>query len=326
MTSKRKMRVFIAGAAGTLGLPLTRRLVEAGHHVIGLTRSAGKRSLIESTGAHAVIADALRREAVEGAVCASRPSHIVNLLTALPLGGALRSRDLQQTNRLRIEGSRNLLAAARCKCVRRVVAESFLAVYGFPAPGGKLDEETSLGPIEANHPLHETVMALRSLEQQHLDIRREGRLASVILRFGFLYGPGVSSTEAMIRNLTRGQMRLPTRMAGIGSWIHVDDAVSALALVLEDDAPSGVYNVSDNQPTTFGQAVAIAREAFGASRPRSVPMWLLRWLAPVVASMTTAHWALDNRKAQRELGWQPATPTLREGFASLTMRRARRIV
>jgi nucleoside-diphosphate-sugar epimerase len=250
-------------------------------------------------------------------VCASRPTHVVNLLTALPPGSARRARDLRPTNRLREEGSRNLLAAALKAGARRVVAESFLAVYGFPRKAGKLDEETALCPIESKHPFSETVMALRSLEQQHQDARRQGAVECVILRFGLLYGPGVVSTERMLRNLSRGRMWLPVPVTGTSSWIHIDDAASALAATLEEEVPGGIYNICDDQPAGLGQAVEIAREILAAHPPRSLPAWLLSWLAPMVASMAAAHWAMDNRKARRVLGWQPAFPTLHEGFASL---------
>jgi nucleoside-diphosphate-sugar epimerase len=311
------MRVFIAGAAGVLGLPLARRLVEAGHRVTGLTRSASKQALIESVGADAVIADALHRETVEAALRASRPSHVVNLLTALPPSGARSPRDLRSTNRLRVEGSRNLLAAALEAGARRVVAESFLAVYGFPGRAGKLDEETALCPIESKHPFSETVMALRSLEQQHQDARRQGAVECVILRFGLLYGPGVVSTERMLRNLSRGRLWIPEPVTGTASWLHIEDAVSALAAALDEELPGGIYNICDDQPAGLGQAVEVAREILAAHPPRSFPAWLLSWLAPMIASMAAAHWAMDNRKARRVLGWQPTFPTLHEGFASL---------
>lgn len=316
MPSQEGMRVFIAGAAGVLGLPLARRLVEAGHRVTGLTRSASKQDLIESAGADAVIADALDREAVEAAVRASRPTHVVNLLTALPPGGARSPRDLRSTNRLREEGSRNLLAAALKAGARRVVAESFLAVYGFPREAGRLDEENALGPIEFHH-LYETVMALRSLERQHQEARRHGGVECVILRFGLLYGPGVGSTETVLRNLGRGRMWIPEPVTGVSSWVHVEDAVSALVAALEGEAPGGIYNICDDQPAGLGQAVEIAREILGARPPRSFPAWVLGWLAPMVAAMAAAHWAMDNRRARRMLGWQPTFPTLHEGFASL---------
>jgi nucleoside-diphosphate-sugar epimerase len=90
---------------------------------------------------------------------------------------------------------------------------------------------------------------------------------------------------------------------------------------LDEELPGGIYNICDNQPAGLGQAVEVAREILAADPPRSFPAWLLSWLAPMIASMAAAHWAMDNRKARRVLGWQPTFPTLHEGFASLMVQR-----
>ncbi len=74
------MKVFIAGATGALGAPLVRELVARGHEVVGLTRSPEKRALIEQLGASAAVADALDGPALELALLAARPTHVVHLL------------------------------------------------------------------------------------------------------------------------------------------------------------------------------------------------------------------------------------------------------
>src|SRR5262245_9539194 len=105
------MKVFIAGATGALGLPLARELAAQGHEVLGLTRSAAKRSLLENVGARAVVADVFDVAALEGAVRAAAPTHVVHMLTALPKNGPLRAADVAATNQLRVMGTANLLRA-----------------------------------------------------------------------------------------------------------------------------------------------------------------------------------------------------------------------
>src|SRR4051794_12849727 len=119
------MRIFVAGATGAVGKRLVPLLVENGHEVTGMTRS--RRELVEELGGTAVVADALDRAAVEQAVVAARPDVIVHQLTAIPAGMGMRNidREFAQTNRLRTEGTDNLLAAARAAGVRRFVAQSF---------------------------------------------------------------------------------------------------------------------------------------------------------------------------------------------------------
>src|SRR5262245_25511362 len=106
------MNVFVAGGSGTIGVPLVRALVAAGHTVTAMTRSMNKEGELRALGASVAIADALDRAALARAVADARPTHVIHQLTALPKAGVSRPRDLDATNRLRIDGTRNLLAAA----------------------------------------------------------------------------------------------------------------------------------------------------------------------------------------------------------------------
>ena len=120
------MRIFVAGASGTIGIPLVRALVAAGHQVTALTRSPGKQSELRAVGATPVVADALDCEALIAAVVAARPTHVIHQLTALPKDGTVRGpKDLEATNRLRIEGTRNLIDAAIQAGARRFLVGSF---------------------------------------------------------------------------------------------------------------------------------------------------------------------------------------------------------
>src|SRR6476661_1983058 len=115
------MRIFVAGATGALGRQLLPRLTTAGHSVWGMTRSRGKESLIRAAGATPAIADAFDQEAVLAAVADAAPDVIIHELTALSSFTSLRhfDRELAQTNRLRTEGTRCLLRAARAAGARR---------------------------------------------------------------------------------------------------------------------------------------------------------------------------------------------------------------
>src|SRR5205085_12286215 len=103
---------FVAGASGTNGVRLVRALVGAGHSVTAMTRTPEKQSMLASLGANPVVADALDAPAVARAIVNARPTHVIHQLTALPKRGPKRTADLAATNRLRDEGTRNLIAAA----------------------------------------------------------------------------------------------------------------------------------------------------------------------------------------------------------------------
>src|SRR5918992_6193434 len=131
------MKVFVAGASGAIGKQLVPMLVERGHEVTGMARTAAKVDLIRSLGARPVVADALDPEAVGQAVAEAQPEAGIHQLTAIEAGSMGRSLDkmFTLTNRLRTEGTDHLLAAARAVGARRFVAQSF-AGWPFGRPGG----------------------------------------------------------------------------------------------------------------------------------------------------------------------------------------------
>src|SRR5437867_2496243 len=121
------MRVFLAGATGAIGIRLIPKLVQAGHEVTGTTRSAAKTDEIERAGARPVVADALDPAAITEAVTAARPQVVIHELTAIPprFNPKHLDRAFALTNRLRTEGTRNLLQAARQAGARRFLAQSY---------------------------------------------------------------------------------------------------------------------------------------------------------------------------------------------------------
>lgn len=121
-----QMRIFLAGATGVVGKHLVPLLREAGHVVVGTTRSPEKAEQIRAQGVQPQTLDALDRQAIISAVMRARPDAIVHQLTAIPANLNLRrfDREFALTNRLRTEGTDSLLAAARAAGVRRVVAQS----------------------------------------------------------------------------------------------------------------------------------------------------------------------------------------------------------
>ena len=119
------MRVFVAGATGTIGKQLVPRLAAAGHEVHGMTRSESKQAILDELGAVPVVADALDPDQVGEAVGRARPEVIVHQLTAIrSLDPRHFDRDFAPTNRLRTEAADHLLSAGKVVGVRRFVAQS----------------------------------------------------------------------------------------------------------------------------------------------------------------------------------------------------------
>ena len=175
--------------------------------------------MLRSLGATPAIADALDAEALRRVVVAAHPTHVIHQLTALPKAGPRSTRDLIPTNRLRIEGTRNLIAAASAAGATRFIGGSF-ALIGASKCGVPADAQ-------------EAADAVCSMESQILEASRSGALEGVVLRYGLFYGPENPATIQMIA-LARWRL-LPVIRGDRGQlpFIHVDDAASATVAALD---------------------------------------------------------------------------------------------
>jgi len=297
------MKVFVAGGSGTIGTPLVRALVAAGHEVTALTRSSSKRDELLASGASVAIADALNREALIAAVEAARPTHIVHQLTALPKGGPRRPSDLEATNRLRIDGTRHLLEAATHVGTPRFVVGSFAML-------------SARGPV-APASVDDAAAAVQSMERQVLEATRRGSIEGVILRYGLFYGIETPSTVTMIEMVRKRRLPIVRGDAGQLPLIHVADAVSATLLALDRAPAGGVYDIVDDRAASMTEIVQTIAEYTGSPAPLRVPGWLPRLIAPYMARMTSIRMPLSNTAAKADLGWRPKYPTMRDGLADM---------
>lgn len=155
------MRVFVAGATGVIGIRLVPRLIAAGHVVAGMTRTPAKAALLRDLGAEPVVCDVYDAEPLRAAILAFAPDALIHELTDLPDDERRIAERPGANARIRREGTRNLLDAARAANVSRFLAES--VAWELSGDGGA---------------------AVRELEAAVL------AYGGVVLRYGRLYGPG----------------------------------------------------------------------------------------------------------------------------------------
>jgi len=313
------MRILLAGATGVIGSRLLPRLLEAGHQVTCLTRSRDRAAGLGASGASAVVADAYDQASVTAAARAARPEVVIHQLTSLPKQINPRKiyRQLADNDRLRVEGTRNLVAAAEAAGARRLIAQSIAFVY---APEGErvVDEAAPLYLRAPGKGFRRMVEAVASLESSVLGARA---VTGVVLRYGVFYGPGTVFARGgpFADQVQRRRVPVVGAGAGVYSFIHIDDAASATVAALSH-GESGIYNVVDDEPAAVREWLPLYAAALGAKRPMKVPTFLARLGAGAYGvHMMTAQRGASNRKARQELGWQPATPSWRTGFpASLS--------
>jgi nucleoside-diphosphate-sugar epimerase len=308
------MRVFVAGGTGAVGRPLVAQLVARGHQVTATTTGPGKLGLLEQLGADAVVMDGLDAVSVGEAVAKARPEAIVHEMTGLSATHAGKpdmrrfDRWFATTNRLRIEGTDHLLAAAEAAGVSHFVAQSYSSWNGIRKGGWVKTEEDPLDP-ETGTGFRTVAEAIRYVEDVVVKAR------GAVLRHGTLYGPGV--LDYQVELLRKRQFPLIGGGTGYSSWVHLEDAASAAVLAVEKRA-RGVFNIVDDEPAPASEWLPYLAACAGAKHPMRVPKSLARLLAgDVVVTMMTEGRGFSNAKAKQELGWKPRYPSWRQSFADL---------
>jgi nucleoside-diphosphate-sugar epimerase len=309
------MRIFIAGATGAIGRQLVPKLIERGHDVAALTRSARSEDAARALGAEPVEGDAFDRESVIAAIKRAEPEVVVHQLTAI---GKVDLRNLDRsfelTNRLRTEGTDALLAGALAAGTRRFVAQSF-AGWPFARVGGWVKTEED--PLDDNPPAH-TERTLGAIKHLEAAVTTAPDIEGIVLRYGGFYGPGTSLEPGgqQAEDIRRRRFPIVGNGQGRTSFTHVEDGAEATALAIEAAAP-GIYNVVDDEPAPVAEWLPSMASLLGAKPPMHVPAWLARLLAGKAAVVwSTEGRGASNAKVKRELEWQPRFASWREGFAA----------
>jgi nucleoside-diphosphate-sugar epimerase len=302
------MRVFVAGASGAIGTRLVPQLIDRGHEVIGTYRSPGNAERVRALGAEPIALDLLDPRAVRKAVLETEPDAIVHQATALANLRFSRNfdRGFAQTNRLRVEGTDALLAAAREAGVQRFVAQSFASMRHARVGGMVKTEDDPLDPTPVAA-TRETNAAMRHLDEA---VTAAGGIA---LRYGGFYG---APNDGLLEPVRKRQFPIVGDGGGVSSFVHLDDAAAATVLALEHDG-AGIYNIVDDEPAAVREWLPVLASALGAKPPRHFPRWLARLFAGEAAVMMgTESRGVSNAKAKRELGWTPRYPSWRQGFVA----------
>jgi len=309
------MRILLAGATGAVGRPLVRQLAAAGHQVLAITRSAGKSASLTEAGADAIVCDVYDRDRLVGLARDLAPEAVIHQLTDLPpaMDPGKIAEIYERNNRVRREGTRNLLDAAAAAGAARFIVQSMGTWY--EPVGGPIKAETDALWVNAPEPLG---TAVRTVDEMERAVLREAGVG-IVLRYGAFYGPGTwyaADGEIARRMRSRG-FPIIGRGEGIMSFIHVDDAASAAVAVLAAPA-SAIYNVADDEPAPGAVWTPAYAEAIGAPKPFSVPAFAARLaLGSTLTEWLTTMRGASNAKIKSELRWTPRYPSWRDGFRTL---------
>jgi nucleoside-diphosphate-sugar epimerase len=226
-------------------------------------------------------------------VAAAAPDAVIHQLTDLS------DADGEATDRLRREGTRNLVDAAKAAGAARIVAQSMSWVY---EPGEDPADETVPLDIGAAQPRRGMVDGTLALEETAGEMD-----AAVLLRYGILYGPGTwyapggAVAAALAGDQTARFIGSIEADLSVMSFLHVADAARAAVAAL--DWPSGPVNIVDDEPATAREWLPVLATALGVPAPE--------------AKSGRQSWARGaSNELARSRGWRPRHATWRTGFAA----------
>ncbi len=236
-------KIFVTGATGLIGIKLVQRLKEEGHEVAGFTTSENGQQKLAAVNVKAYIGDILNVDTIDQALADFKPEIIINQITDL------KNVDMAANTKVRIEGSKNLIDAAKKHDVKKVIAQSIAFMY---EPGEGLAYEKTALDFNSTGDRKVTVDGVVGLEEETARMDEY-----VVLR---LYGPGTwYGKDGMIYNqFMDGQVTLSD---GVTSFVHLDDAVETSIQAIHFE--NGIYNVADDAPVKGSEFAEWYKEQLG---------------------------------------------------------------
>ena len=284
------MRVFVTGATGVLGVSAVASLQADGHDVTGLARTGDKAEELRRMGASACTAPLFD---VDALACALEGYQAVcNLATHIPIRiGGVRRGAWKVNDRLRVEGSRIVSAAARLAGVRRLVQESVSLLYADMGDDW-ITEDSPLSVTSAVEP--------SAVAESNATAFESPTRVPVVLRFGALVGDD-PTTRWRIAQARAGR---PIGFGDPHGWMHVvhpDDAGRAVAAAIT--APAGVYNVGAD-PVRRHEVTRVIGELAGRREVGYMPRLMIKLAGERMELMTRSH-RVSSDRFHEATGWKP---------------------
>ena len=317
------MRVsLVTGASGFVGQHLVEAILARGDSVRALVRDPSRAGPLREAGVEVIVGDIRDPEVVERSV----RDVDVAYHCAAAVGERRGEQEFRETN---LEGTRQLMEAARAQGCRRVVLLSSLHVLGI----GDLDPATEELPCRRTY--DPASNAKLDMERMALESARGGGTEVVILRPGVIYGPrDPHNLPKLIASIRDGRFRYLGSRRHIVPIVHVADVVQAMLLAGQSPKANGrIYHITDGSRTTIGEFIDRLADLSGSPRPvRTVSVLVVRLGIPLFALVRrissrfplpigpaplrflgTSRY-VDIRRAREELGYAPQIG-YREGLA-----------
>lgn len=315
--------VLVTGATGLVGARVAKQVNEAGYHVQAMVRPSSNRQALESLGIECVEGDlgdaaSLKQVVQDAQVVVHAAAHIGDWGPA------------EQYRAINVAALEHLLTAAmRTGKLERWIQISSLGVY--PAQHHYGTDESTPPSLSGLDGYTRTKAEAEVLLRQHMD---QNGLRAIILRPGFIYGPGERhSIPRVIEKIEDGSMKYIGPGDKLLNNTYVGNLADAVLLAIESEAAIGeTFNIRDERLVTREEYINTIADYLGKPYPKHVPEWLARLLVGPIERMAKRRGATEAplltaarikfmtlnldysiAKAKQVLGYAPQTD-FREGI------------
>jgi nucleoside-diphosphate-sugar epimerase len=299
------MKIFVAGATGVLGRRAVQGLIYSGHQVVGLSRSNKNDQILNKLGAEPRHGDLFDKKSIISV--SSDCDVILHLATAIPTKVPNNPEDWELNDRIRIEGTKNLLEAAEKNNFKLYVQQSLTALYG-NQNGGWVDKKSKV-----SLKLPQSVKSSVEMEK----LVTSASVPSIILRFGTFYSFDSSLTVSTFDMVKKGMFNIIGDGNVYWNLINVDDAADAVVKTVNngENNKGKTFNICDDEPVLYKDVISFIAEKLDAERPGTIPIAKAeQMLGSGILEYLLTSYRCSNKKAKEELDWQPVYPDYKTGY------------
>ena len=263
---------------------------------------------MDTMGAIAARGDVLNRDAMRRLMIEHKPDSVVNLATSIPLKLKIHPHEWEMNDKVRTDGTANLLAAALDVRAHLFVQES-VGYVCLPLGPGWIDEES---PV-TDHPFLQGTLKMEQLI-------RESAVPTTLLLFGALTSADSWHTQQSITALRRGMLPVVGDGSAYMSLIHTHDAAQAIVRALANPgaAQDKTFNVVDDAPATMDEVFPFAAQQLSAPKPKHVaPLVAKIAVGGLTVDLLLASYRMSNARIKEVLKFAPRYPTYRETWAQI---------
>ena len=289
------MKVFVTGATGALGRRVIRALTHENFSVAALSSSAQNNKTLVNEKVEIKEADLFNKNRLIEVT--KDCDAVLHLATSIPKKTLPRLSDWKMNDKIRTEGTNNLIEAVLTNGIGFFLCESVTAVYG-QQEGGFVSTATPLPEQQ-----FEMVKSAIEMEKQ-IAARLPGR--SIIFRFGNFYSEDDFYTNNLISNVSKGRMPMLGKGDFYLNWVHLEDAASAIVFGLKNllKLKGKTVNVTDNHPVLFSKAIGHIAAITNNKKPFHLPAFI----AKLVLGKNNFAFLTNSYRVKKEPyleGWQP---------------------